>query len=165
MAVDGYSNPLGEWEPGTTTYTLVTLTPSDPSRWLLSKVFSVSTRSRSEQLARSEGLKIRDTPAKQRTHGFNKEDLDYMRTSSIKLTSDRFPLEMRCEHVEGKDGAGKKGKGCRHGCYLLEKGGKENTWTCTSEHCEGHAYSGDVVAYKGSVKCFGHKGKRMVLLV
>jgi hypothetical protein len=112
MAVDGYSNPLGEWEPGTTTYTLVTLTPSDLSRWLLSKIFSVSTCSCSKQLARSKGLKIRDTPAKQRTYGFNKEDLNYMRTSSIKLTSDQFLLEMRCEHVEGKDRAGKKGKGC-----------------------------------------------------
>jgi hypothetical protein len=88
-----------------------------------------------------------------------------MSTSSIKLISAMFPPEMRCKHVYEKNGAGKKRRGCWHGCYLLEKGGKRNTSTCTRADCEGHAYSGAVAADDNGIKCFGDKGKRMVLLI
>ncbi|KAB2099972.1 hypothetical protein AA0119_g12877 [Alternaria tenuissima] len=36
---------------------------------------------------------------------------------------------------------------------------------CKSENCEGHAWSGDIVADDNGIKCFGKHRKRMVLLV
>jgi hypothetical protein len=40
-----------------------------------------------------------------------------------------------------------------------------NTTICKSESCEGHAWSGDIVADDKGIKCFGKNRKRMVLLV
>lgn len=72
---------------------------------------------------------------------------------------------MRCEHTQGKNGAGKDVKGCDKGCYLLEKGGEVATWKCTRSDCEGHVYSGHVKSDDDGRSCFGKKGERMVCLV
>ena len=87
-----------------------------------------------------------------------------MARKTVVLKSAWFPWQMRCEHVRGSDGAGENVKGCKEGCYVMEKGGEMSKWKCAREDCEGHVYCGNVLTDEKGTSCFGKKGERMVCL-
>ncbi|KAF1980528.1 hypothetical protein BU23DRAFT_626071 [Bimuria novae-zelandiae CBS 107.79] len=139
-----YWDPAGEYEFHNTVYTLaVYVPPRPPSKYL-------------------PGFLTPDRPTPN-INEFNKpEDLVCMDTKTTTIKAHRFPVDLRCKHVQEKTR-------CAEGCYVLEKGGKDCKWTCRSVECEGHVY-GESQAV-GAVKetgegsaCFGKKGERLVCL-
>lgn len=57
--------------------------------------------------------------------GFKKAHLKEMPYKDITISADKFPLELRCGHLN-KPGVFT----CRSGCYVLEKGGKQQLQKC-----------------------------------
>ncbi len=151
-------DPLGETEPHTTVYSLTVYTlPRPPPRWL-PKIFTREPVFYNNEPGTYKLPPGRD-PQKPQYDGFFLDDLEDMPTKVIKIKSCWFPAEMRCEHVQ--DGS----KSCTEGCYVLDKGGEEaSRFHCVREDCEGHGFSGQVVADEAGKKCFGKKKERMVRL-
>lgn len=100
------------------------------------------------------------SPDEKPKNAFGLEDLKNMKRMKIKIQSYRFPPELRCEHVQGKS------KNCDEGCYVLEKGGdNQSSWWCKRDDCEGHVFNAlEVKKDDKGWKCFGREGDRMVAL-
>ena len=49
---------------------------------------------------------IKNSSAKNRAVGFERNGTKCLKNSTIKLKSQWFPIELRCEHVQGNNGAG-----------------------------------------------------------
>ncbi|PVH92558.1 hypothetical protein DM02DRAFT_619879 [Periconia macrospinosa] len=148
-----YWDPLGEYETKDTIYTLTVYTPPRPPSSYIPSIF---TR---KPLNISTVHIIRPPEDKPNYDCFEAKDLPDMKTTTVKIKSCEFDLDMRCDHVLG---TGNNSKVCEQGCYVLEKGGKVSRWLCKRRDCEGHVYTGDVKKNEDEVACFGKKGQRMV---
>ncbi|KAF2843972.1 hypothetical protein T440DRAFT_411063 [Plenodomus tracheiphilus IPT5] len=161
MPVDGHFDLLGVTETNTTLYTLVAFRQLRSSSW----IHRISVGTRSTHRKHTPRVEAANSLGEGQTDRYKQTHILFRGISTVKVKSWRFPLGLRCEHVEGNNGAGEGVKSCRHECYLLEKGGKMNTTICKSENCEGHAWSGNIVADDNGITCFGKHRKRKVLLV
>jgi hypothetical protein len=149
-----YWDPLGEYESQDTVYTLKVYKPLRPPPRFVPSIF---TR---KPLHVSHTHVIRPPSPKTPNYDcFEESHLDDMKTTTVRIKSILFKLDMRCDHVLG---TGDNSKMCEHGCYFLEKGGKVSRWYCERGDCEGHVYSGVVKKDDNGVSCFGKKGQRMV---
>jgi len=100
--------------------------------------------------------------------GFKKAHLKKMPKKIITIRADKFPLELRCGHLN-KPGVFT----CLEGCYVLETGGKQQPDKCGNRAgCEGHVYTDhtrhiwekDKKGRTSLRSCFGSKGQRMVCI-
>lgn len=156
-------DPLGEYEPHDTVYTLLVFTPNRPSSSWLPDIFT-----RQPIKAPKNKMHVIKSSQSPNFDRFGLFDLYDMKQKTIKIKSHNFPPEMRCSHIYGG-----KAKVCDNGCYFLEKGGEVSRWHCKDGACEGHVYCDNVrghvacasnVEDREGIACFGKKGERMVCL-
>ncbi|USP80278.1 hypothetical protein yc1106_07552 [Curvularia clavata] len=149
MELGPYYDPLGEFEMHTTPYKLTVLVPPRlPLKQSLLNFIRTPSAKRTQDPSGYSPLK----------------ELSGLPQKTVVLKSAYFPWQMRCKHVKGNDGFKQGVKGCKEGCYILEKGGDGANWKCAHEDCEGHVYCGDVLQDEEGRCCFGKKGERMVCL-
>ncbi|EUC30416.1 hypothetical protein COCVIDRAFT_107796 [Bipolaris victoriae FI3] len=153
-------DPLEEYEWSKLPYKLTVLVPPrPPRRWMSLRPGGTSTRQNAHD--------IPELPRPNSHADFSRvslEDLPGLPTKTVVVKSDAFPWDMRCRHSRGAHGAAVGVRGCKGGCYVLEKGGEVSSWKCASSECEGHVYCGKVMKDKDGVCCFGKKGERLVCL-
>jgi hypothetical protein len=145
---------LGETEPHTTIYTLTVRCPKRPPPKYL-PAFLTRTPVTYSKNGRTYTIQPDDTNPN--LDCFESKHLDSMSTKTIKIKSYRFPLDMRCAHVQNA-------RICEEGCYVLEKGGWIARSKCKREDCEGHVYESRVKQDVDGKVCFGKKGERMACI-
>ncbi|KAJ5029126.1 hypothetical protein J3E72DRAFT_19774 [Bipolaris maydis] len=159
MYYDPSIDPLQEYEWNKEPYKLTVLVPPRPPRRWMSLKPSTSTRQNAHD--------IPELPRSNSHADFSRvslEDLPGLPRKTVVVKSDGFPWDMRCGHARVANGADMGVRGCKEGCYVLEKGGEVSGWKCASNHCEGHVYCGKVMKDKHGNCCFGKKGERLVCL-
>jgi hypothetical protein len=149
---------LGEYEPHTTVYTLTVYTPPrPPPRWL--PAFVTRENVSYKNYVPERDFMIRPDPSHYPQGVFGPGRLRTMKTKQVKIRSQWFPAEVRCQHVQGKS------KECDEGCYFLEKPIREYDTKCERGDCQGHVYGGETKKFGEGVSCFGKKGERLVAIV
>ncbi|KAF1935446.1 hypothetical protein EJ02DRAFT_127614 [Clathrospora elynae] len=155
MPLHQFFDPLGETEPCTTLYTL---TVYKPPHLLASWIPRLVTRTPVTHPNSGATYKISPDHLNPDLDCLELKHLDDMATKIVTIKSAWFPPDMRCDHVQGGE------KRCDQGCYVREKGGRVNRWTCERRDCDGHVYCGRVKLDNEGKACFGESGKRMVCL-
>jgi len=149
---------LGEFEPHNTIYILTVYIPlRPPPSCIPGFIFRENVSYKDYDSKRD--FRIPHDPPNHDRNAFGPRALDTMETKQIKIKSYRFPLEMRCPHLQGKS------MECKEGCYFLEKPIKKLNSQCKRVDCEGHVYGGWRMEGKNGVECFGKKGKRLVTVM
>jgi hypothetical protein len=146
---------FGEYEPQDTLYKLTVHEPLRPPPRYLPAIF---TRTAVTHPFVGSWHTIKSDNYGSRTPNYDdfcERDLANMSTRTVKVKAWRFPLDMRCAHVQHN-------KECEKGCYVLEKGDDVSRWRCDRVDCEGHVYGDNVLTDGEGRSCFGKKGKRMV---
>jgi hypothetical protein len=155
MAPDTFSDPFGQYEPQDTLYKLTVYTPPRPPPKYLPAIF---TRIPVTHPVLGSVYTIKPNNYGSKTpnyEDFSQKDLANMLTKTVKVKAWRFPVKMRCAHVQ-------RNRTCEEGCYVLEEGGDVKRWSCNREDCEGHVYGRNILTDEEGKSCFGKKGKRMV---
>ncbi|KAJ8115741.1 hypothetical protein OPT61_g2673 [Boeremia exigua] len=153
-----YWDMVGEFEAHTTKYTLTVQCPPRPLPDWLPAIF---TRPGPSKPNVGTAFTIRPSDYNPSNPNYNLLEFRHLKdmdSKTIKIISDNFPADLRCDHVSDKHH-------CERGCYVLEKGGNVSRWTCAREDCEGHVYCGLVKKTSSGTACFGKKGARMVCAI
>ncbi|KAF2789434.1 hypothetical protein K505DRAFT_253399 [Melanomma pulvis-pyrius CBS 109.77] len=150
-------DPLSEYEPHNTVYTLTVCAPPRPPPSWLPEFFTREPISYKNYVPERD-FRIEPDPAHKSKDRFGPQDLDDMMVKQIMIKSYLFPPELRCQHVQGRS------RICNKGCYVLERGGTKEQAKCSSKDCEGHAYGGDLKRDDEGYNCFGKKGERLVAI-
>lgn len=152
MALGAYFDPIGEFEPDNTIYTLIVrCPPRPPPKWLPSFV------TRTPFMYPNNGSVYTILPDETNTNldCFEEKHLTDLPTKVMKIATTSFPLELRCNHL-------RHSTTCTEGCYFREKGGSIWRKKCSRSDCEGHVYCGRIKEDEEGRACFGKKGERLV---
>jgi hypothetical protein len=159
-----YHDPLNQYDNHDEVYTLKTYVPARVPgtfrKWLHNNMNPAVRTGYDPAVDYRNGENQECQPLREKPQeALMPQDLPNMKFKTVKLMAYEFPLDFRCLHVQtGSD------RSCNKGCYLLERGGDGHPWKCKSQKCEGHRWNGGRKMSDKGAWCFGHKGKRLVLL-